>query len=174
MTRRAVWPSLALAALFWIGPAAAKGKKTSEAAAKADCDKVLSRLLEFAEKMLREQGGFLPFAGGLNKEGKVVMLAAFDRDAKKPQDAEQLVGLLKTGLKDGAHSGQYKATGLLIDGRVVPPGQTEKSDSIIALLDHASGYSIQLFVPFHFDEKRQPVFAQSFAMKTRNEIFPAK
>lgn len=155
-------------------PASPQTGGASQAAAKADCETVLSPLLEFAEKMLREQGGFIPFAGGLTKNGKVTLVGAIDGDENQPQDAEHLMKILTAALKAGARKGDYTATGLVVDGRVVPPGQATKSDAIIAQLDHASGYSIQLFVPYRFDEKRQPVFGETFAMKGSNAIFPAK
>lgn len=44
--------------------------------AKADCEALVSVLVPFAEKMLREHGEFHPFAGGLSKTGKVELVGA--------------------------------------------------------------------------------------------------
>lgn len=82
--------------------------------------------------------------------------------------------MLTAALKAAARDGRSKATVLLFDRRVVPPGQAEKSDAIMAQLDHVSGYSIQLFEPYRLSDKRELTIGDTFAIDGAHKIFPTR
>lgn len=66
------------------------------------------------------------------------------------------------------------AGSLVYDVRVIPPGQSEKTDAIQIDLDHIDGMSVTMFYPYKIGSDKQVTFSQPFAQKGIGGIFPKK
>ena len=135
---------------------------------KAECEQLLDALLPFAEKMLREHGEFYPYGGTMDPSGNINHSAAHD-GTSHPQSAA-LIDLLRAGFNEGASRGEYKATALVYDVRVVPPGSKSKTDAIAVELDHRDDYSALVYFPYTL-ESGEVNFGSPFAEKGTGRVF---
>jgi hypothetical protein len=116
---------------------------------KPDAEALLAQFLPFAEKMLREHGEFLPFGGRMNPDGEIVWEGA-SNGQERPL-SQDLITLLRNGHAKLAVSGLIKASAIVYDVRIVPPGCVSKQDAIAVELDHEHGYSAIVYYPYRLD-----------------------
>jgi len=100
--------------------------------AKAECEELMNVLAPFAQQMLEKHSEFFPFGGTMKGNGEIAHVAGYDGREQPP--SADIIKLLKDGFRSGARSGQYKATGLVYDVRVVLPSSGQKSDAIAVSL----------------------------------------
>ena len=103
---------------------------------------LMNELLPFAEKMLREHGGFHPFGGYLDFSEKVVHVGVQldTRHATEAGRAEMLVESFKQ------HTDNEQAIALAIATDVTLPNQDgSKADAIRLFLEHRAGYCAEVF-----------------------------
>ena len=143
---KAFWTSLM--AMFFTTAVTAEPIPTS----KADCEKLMTAMLPFAEKMLRQHGEFFPFGGALDKRGEVVTVGGTDGREQPP--SADVIRLLKEGFVQGAKSGKYRATALIYDVRVMLPSNGQKSDAIAVALNHRDHYSVVVMFPYQLTGRR--------------------
>jgi hypothetical protein len=126
-----------------------------------DLDQLLDVLLPFAQKCLVERGEFYPFGASLSRTGELVLQAAHAGDDPPPaQEAlETLEGILRTQ----ATGGEIRAAGLCVAVRTQPPGQTNKIDAIHVGLEHQTGESVSVFLPYQKRWLRKPRFGELYA-----------
>lgn len=129
---------------------------------------LLNHRVSFAEELLSKYGEFYPFGGAIDETGQIISVAAYDGTEMPPSDA--LIKMLESGLREGARSGKYIASALIYDARVVPPGGSEKSDAIIAELEHRDGFAMTVYFPYRL-ENGQPEFSASFGTADKRDIF---
>jgi hypothetical protein len=135
---------------------------------KSDCEALMSAVLPFAERMLRDYGEFLPFGGAMRPNSEIVSVAGYDGRERPP--SADLIRLLKDSFAKAARDKVYKATALVYDVRVVSPNTGEKTDAIAVALDHRDNYSVVVFVPY----KREGTalsFSAMFAQKGDGNVF---
>ncbi len=135
---------------------------------KADSQELIDSVLPFAEQMLAEHGEFFPYGGAMKPNGEIISIGATDGDEHPP--SSELISLLKNALMKSAKSKEYKAVALVYDVRVPLPETGEKSDAIAIDLDHESGYSIIVFLPYSL-RNGQLELGQIFAQAGSNDIF---
>lgn len=138
--------------------------------AKDDCNQLLRATLPLAEKMLREYGEFLPFGAQMLPDGEIASVGADDGDDRSR--SQNLIGLLQTAFKAGAHDGEVIATALVYDVRVQPPGAGQKSDAIALNLDHRDQYSVTVFFPYMIADG-ELALDEPFASVGDYAIFPS-
>jgi hypothetical protein len=63
---------------------------------------------------------------------------------------------------------------VIYDVRIVPPGQTEKSDAVAIDLDHRDGMSVIMYFPYRLTSEKKVIWGELFASKGSNDIFPRK
>jgi hypothetical protein len=114
--------------------------------ANADLDRLLNTMLPFAQQMLAKHGEFFPFGSSMTAEGEISINAADTGDEQPP--SQQLIDLLTKAYQKQAEARQLRAAGICYDARVVPPGETEKSDAVCACLEHQSGEAADVYVPY--------------------------
>ena len=68
-------------------------------------------------------------------------------------------------------SGTYRATAIIFDVRVVPPGSDQKTDAIQIDLDHISELSLTVFLPYKIKHKGEVVYGEMFAQAGEKKIF---
>jgi len=140
-------------------------------AQKQECERLLNGLLPVAERMLSEHRQLHPFAIALTSEGRVVPTSPYTDDGR-PR-SRNVVTVLETGLKQGATSGRYRATALVLDMLVVPPFTDVEHHAIAIRLDHRGGYSVIVFYPYVLGESGWPAIKAPFSVWGEKKIFPA-
>src|ERR1700730_12802808 len=114
--------------------------------AKSDAETLMNAVLPFAEKMLEQHSEFFPYGAAMKPNGEIVNVAGYDGQEQPPSN--EIIELIKTELRKDAAKGQYKATAIVYDVRVVPPGKANKSDAIAVALDHRDNYSVIVMFPY--------------------------
>jgi hypothetical protein len=129
----------------------------------------MNALLPFGKQMLSRTRELFPFGGTMSVFGEVAQVTGWTGDDRPP--SRQVIALLNGGFRDGAALGKYRATALVYDIRVVPPGGTEKQDAIAVNLDHCDGYSVVVVFPYTFLETGTLKLGSPFAKGGAAEIF---
>jgi len=110
-------------------------------------EQVLNALIPFAKVELERMGHVVPAAGSLDAMGDIELHMP---RAGEGGTTEEFVELLRVALRQGALSGEYRATGLLMEVRAERPSNGREVDAIAVHLE-APGESLMAFVPFHRD-----------------------
>jgi hypothetical protein len=113
---------------------------------KSDCEKLMNAVLSLAERMLSQFGKFYPYGGYMKPDGEITHVGAEDEDTERPK-SKDLLYVLRDSFSEMAAIGACKATAIVFDVRVVPPGTDEKSDAVQVCLEHADGYAAEVFLP---------------------------
>jgi hypothetical protein len=136
---------------------------------KEECEELLNAVLPFAQQMLTKYREFYPFGSTMSIDGTISQTASStgeERPASQP-----LIDLLERGFRDAAKRRQLKATAIVVDVRTIPPGKKEKQDAVEVRLDHVSGYSVKVIVPYTFSSKGEAEFSPAFAVAGEGKIF---
>ncbi len=138
--------------------------------AKDDCNQLLNVALPFAEKMLREHGGFLHFGVQMLADGEISLVGADNgEDHSQPRN---LASLLQNAFKVRADEGSLIATALVYNVRVALPEEGQMSDAIALNFDHRDSYSIKVFFPYAIAHG-EPKLREPFANRGDYATFPA-
>jgi hypothetical protein len=138
---------------------------------KAECENLMNAAVTFAEHMLQKHGEFFPYGAALKRNGEIVSVAGYDGREQPPSN--DIIRLLKEGFIKRAKSGEYKATALVYDVRIVLPSTGKKSDAIAVTLNHRDNYSVVVFFPYQLTNG-QLIFGEVFAQKGESDVFPSK
>jgi hypothetical protein len=122
-----------------------------------------------AKRMLAEYGEFYPYGGAIDKKGKVISIEVDDGDEHPP--SQKLIDRLVGSFQSQATAGEYRATAIVYDVRVIPPGSTEKTDAICLELDHVEGVSLKVFVPYKIKRKNEVIYGEMFSRDGAARIF---
>lgn len=136
--------------------------------AKAECEEVMNVVLPLAEQLLAKHGEFFPFGGIMKGNGEIAHVAGYDGREQPP--SADVIKLLKDGFRSGAHSGEYKATALVYDVRVILPSSGQKSDAVAVALDHRDQYSVVVLFPYQI-QNGAVIFGEPFAEKGEADVF---
>lgn len=135
---------------------------------KSEVEEIMNAMLPFGQQMLEKHGEFIPYGGAMKPNGEIVSVAGYDGNEQPP--SQEIINLLKGGYRQAAKNGEYKATGIFYDVRVIPPGSNEKTDAIAIALDHKEGYSVIVLFPYKIVNSKVE-FGQVFAQAGMNDIF---
>ena len=169
VSRRAVVIVSGLAIVYLSCASAGRGNRAATAphAATApanspqqDCEALMNMAFSFAERLLSAHREFFPFGAAMSPAGKI--MAVGGQAASEHADAADVVAVLENGLREGAARGQYKATALVVDVQVVPPGKSSKQDGVAVRLDHRGGYSVVMVFPYSFSDSGKFVVEDRF------------
>lgn len=138
-------------------------------AQKKECERLLNGILPVAEEMLLDRRELQPFAIALTSEGRVIATSRYT-DGSRPRPGN-VVAVLEKGLQQGAASGRYKATALVLDMMVVPPFSDQDHHSIAIRLDHRGGYSVVVFYPYVIGERGSLSIKAPFSVWGEKKIF---
>jgi hypothetical protein len=124
--------------------------------------------MPFAEKMLTEHGEFFPFGAAMKPDGEIVYVGAYDGQERPP--SQSLIDLLIGAFREHAVTGKYKATAIVYDVLIIPPGHDRKRDAISVALDHCENYSVVVYFPYDRTAGAVTIHA-AFANEGEREIF---
>jgi hypothetical protein len=136
---------------------------------KDDLEKLLAAAVPFAQQMLRTRGEFYPYGATMDVNGKVSSVAGYT--GNDHPESHEIIDLLKASYRRDANAGKILACALAYDVRVVPPGETDKTDAIEVDLDHRDGMTITMFYPYRIAGDKTVTFGAAFAQKGRGGIF---
>jgi hypothetical protein len=111
-----------------------------------DLDQLLNVALEFAKKILKQNGEFYPFGASMDADGKITMDGATTGEERPP--SQELLDLLAQSYANRANSGELRAAAVCADVRVPPPGSEAKTDAIQVGLEHSTGEAVTVFLPY--------------------------
>lgn len=114
---------------------------------KEECEKLMNEALPLAEKMLRKQKEFFPYAYVLRPAGDYAIFSPRG-DSENPTPQE-LIDILRFNLAKEIKGATASATAIVYNVRV-PLSQTVKSDAIAVALDHRNGFSAVICLPYSF------------------------
>jgi hypothetical protein len=143
----------------------------SVADAKPESETLMNEAVPFAEKMLRQHGEFYPYGYVMKPSGEIALVAGYN-GTDRPK-SQIVIDLLVAGFKQDAAIGKVKATALVYDILVVPPGTSEKSDAIAVALDHRDNYSMVVIFPYVLRHGQLTIGAP-FAQKGESRIFASR
>ena len=136
---------------------------------KEQCEVLLDKLLPFAENQMKKYREFYPFAAVILMDDTVELTGSFDGN-EHPESKDVINDLIQIH-KQLASEGKIKASGIAWDATItVPDGK--KSDSILISLEHASGYSVMVGVPYVVGMFKKVRLGDLFAQSGTHRIFP--
>ena len=136
--------------------------------AKSDSEALMNAMLSRAEQMLEKYGEFIPFGGAMKQNGEIVNVAGFDEDDYT--SSQNVIDLFKDSFRAAGRKGEYKATAIIFDVEVIPPGSEQETDAIAIALDHKDRYSVIVLFPYHITDG-EVEFGETFAEDGENDIF---
>jgi hypothetical protein len=137
---------------------------------KEESEMLMKAILPVAEKMLQEFGEFYPYAGYLTMDGEIVHLGAREPEDDFPK-ARDLIYLLRTFLLELMKAGQYKAAALVWNATIKMPKSRESSDAIQVCIQHANGYSVEVFFPYRIVDQKV-TYSETFAQQGNDHFGP--
>jgi hypothetical protein len=137
--------------------------------AKQESEKLMNATLPFAEKMLREYGEFYPYGAYMKPDGTIIDVGADDPDTNHPKSSD-LIYVLRTSFQELARNNQCKAVAIAFNVAVELPKSNRKSDAIQVCVDHADGYSAEVFFPYQIINN-EIIYDETFAQEGKREIF---
>jgi len=137
--------------------------------AKQESEKLMNAMLPLAEKMLKQYGEFYPYGGCMKPDGSIVDVGADDSDTDHPK-SKDLIYVLRSSFREMANTGQCKAVAIVFNTSVNLPKSDRKSDAIQVCVEHAEGYSAEVFFPYQIINN-EITYGETFAQEGKREIF---
>jgi hypothetical protein len=132
-------------------------------------DQILNALLPFARQMLEKHGAFHPFGGIVDREGKTVLLGAYDGNERPP--AQTLITMMIESLKKEAPTKGYRAAGICFDVRVLLPSRVTKTDAIQVAIEYADGEAVDVYLPYSKSWLKRVRYCDLIATRGTPKIF---
>jgi len=151
---------ISLAAIFLVLSLNCFGSNMEQG--KVETQKLFDAVLPLAQQLLLENEEFFPFGEIMKPNGEQVNLSASNGE-ERPKSSE-LIDLLKSSYIELAQSKEIIASALVYDVMV------NGSDSIAVDLDHVSGYSVIVVVPYELTET-ELIIGKIFTTKGEGVIF---
>jgi len=120
--------------------------------------------------MLLEYGAFYPFGAYMSSSGEIQWVGAKMEDDDHPP-SESLIDLLTETFKNQAARGGLRAAGICYDVLTVPPGEDQKRDAICCGLEHYSGETVDVFVPYVKTVDSDVQYGEIFVAKRNAQFF---
>ncbi len=131
---------------------------------KQESELLMNAVLPVAERMLKEYGEFFPFGGYMMLDGSIRHIGASDSNTDHPKSRD-LLFVLKDSFKEMASRRACKAVALVFDVPVALPDAAEKSDAIQLNIEHAAGYSVEVFFPYRLGDGELSMATRSLNRK---------
>ena len=138
--------------------------------AHADLDLLFDHLIKLAQKLLQENGEFLPLGAVVETDGQVRYVAAMN-DKEYP-GAQPLLDILTAEFRSMAASGAIRASGICLDVLVTPDHDAPKRDAIQCRMEHSNGEALDVFMPYSKDPSGSFRYEEVYATKFEGCTFP--
>lgn len=128
-----------------------------------DAQSLVDAALAFVEELLGEHGEYPPFGCMMMvNQPQVDLVAASGNEGQAPPPDTELIGLLESGFRQQAESGELLAAAIVVDVQVTPPGQSEETDAVLVRIDHREGYCVDAIFPYSVSEEGDFSLGESF------------
>jgi hypothetical protein len=134
-----------------------------------DLNGLLEALLPFAQQMLSKHGEFYPFGASMDLVGQINCVSAYDGD--EHLESQELIEMMTAGFRTEAVAGRIRAAAICADVRIVPPGQTEKTDAICVSAEHENGEALDAYVPYRKGFLGRYKYGEIFAARRQPQFF---
>lgn len=114
--------------------------------------------------------GSFTLSGLSRHQAEIQWVGAKIEDDDHPP-SESLIDLLTETFKNQAARGGLRATGICYDVLTVPPGEDQKRDAICCGLEHYSGETMDVFVPYVKTVDSDVQYSQVFVAKRTAQFF---
>lgn len=129
---------------------------------------LMHALMPFAEKMLNESGGFLPYAGVITPDDQI-QLVQFAHEGEGAE-AQEVYEHANAALRQGAQDGKWTTTALVTDVNVTKPGEQDSMQAVSFALDDSEGNSVEVFFPYTIKDGAVD-FGTAFAQQGASQVF---
>ncbi|MES2507636.1 MAG: hypothetical protein V4599_13100 [Verrucomicrobiota bacterium] len=119
----------------------------TEQTPKEQCEYLMREVLPLAKRMLSECAEFFPYGGVINTDGSLTHVGAKEEGTDRP-GSKILIEILTQNFQESALCGRIRASAIICDVLIQPPGASKKVDAVQANLDHLDGYSVRVFFPY--------------------------
>jgi hypothetical protein len=134
-----------------------------------DLDQILNALISFAQQMLTKRGEFYAFSFSMGLDGKIIPNVEYNGD-EHPL-SQQIIDLITHTFRNSVINGEIRAAGICFDVRVIPPGQSNKTDAICAGLEHINGDAIDVYLPYKKGWLGKVTYGELFATSRTPQFF---
>ncbi len=141
----------------------------NESSAKEQCEALMCEVLPLAKRMLTDDGEFYPYGAVINADGSITHVTAKEEGTDYPKSST-LIDILNTRFQEAADEQRIRASAVVFDVLIKPPGGTDKVDAIQINLDHQSDYSVQVLFPYSISDGKL-LYDQPFAQQGDKLIF---
>jgi hypothetical protein len=137
-------------------------------AVKPDLGAIAGPLVERSEKLLLEQGEFLPHAAVLTDEGRVSLLGAMCNTKAGFANSWHILPMIHDGLRCIANERELRAVGVAECVEEIPG--VARTRAIKIFVEHRMSYAITFYLPFSIDESGGYAFGKTVSVQAEPEI----
>jgi hypothetical protein len=104
------------------------------------------------------------------------LLASADRDFRNSlaidsEDSARIPPFTESTMPGDRYQRIHQRLTFFLWRQAIPPGKKDKQDAVEVRLDHVSGYSVKVLLPYAFSKEGKVEFAPSFAARGERKIF---
>lgn len=135
-----------------------------------DLEALAGFVLPLAEQLLKTQQGFHPYGGIMAGDGTMKGFTT-DEEEGEERKSQQTVDALTDAFRRMGQEGSAKASVIVCDVRVTPPGTNSETDAVLLILDHVDNYSAEIYMPYQFAPESDLVFGEMFGTPGQRQVF---
>lgn len=137
-------------------------------AVKPDLGAIAGPLVERSEKLLLEQGDFLPHAAVLTDEGRVSLLGAMCNSNRGFANSWHILPMIYDGLRSMANERELRAVGVAACVDEIPG--VAQTRAIRIFVEHRLAFTIAFYLPFSRNEDGRYEFGRTVSVQADPEI----
>jgi hypothetical protein len=141
--------------------------RDESAAGKEESQRLIWALLPYAQQMLWQSRGFAPFGGTVSADGQIEETAAGAPGVPVQAQIELLLGAFKIQ----AARAEIRACAVVYRTRAAPPGFFEPREAVAFVIEHVSGYAVNVIFPYAFSAGGKLRIETPFASKGTSTVF---
>jgi len=113
-----------------------------------DLDRLLAMLLDASQHLLSEAREMYPIAASMSRDAKITAVGVYF--AEEYPESQRVIDELTWALVSLASSEETAALGMACDVHFAKDQSSPKRDAIRVDLEHATGESVSVIVPYHW------------------------
>ncbi len=135
--------------------------------AKDECEALLNALLPAVQHLLEINHRFYPVGAVMKTDDTIVHTVIYDEN--EHPDSQSIINSLTAAHRQSAVKGELKVSGIVFDAAVVV--SCRKTDAIMINLEHQSGYSVTIGLPYAITLFKKVKYGALFAQEGSHNIF---
>lgn len=135
---------------------------------KEECEVLMNILLPYAQDLVKKHAEFYPVGATMDNNSDT-SLTAVHTGEEYPDPRKLLADMTKVH-KAMAEKNEIKACGVVWNAAVTMP-DGGKTDAIIVSLEHQSGYSVIVGMPYKIKMFKKISFGEIFAQNGKHDVF---